>query len=234
MEKIPSEITVKGQKIALKRGRSGKSPQKMSLSYNLDGFTLRYGSKVTMKDIEEFFGRERVLKALGLSRFKPERGVLRGGSEVLFSGEKYSYRVSVYESECRLEGREVLLPVREGHSDGECGTALPTCYLPDVKELLVKELASLIIKLLPGLEEKTGLRASKVIITDAKSYWGNICPATRVMRINGKVAEKPEELIEFLLLHELIHIRYPDHGALFLKTLSRYAPDYKEKSRLLK
>lgn len=92
--------------------------------------------------------------------------------------------------------------------------------------------------LLPGLfakwEKETGLRASEVTITSAKSYLGRCEVATRKIKISCRLAEKPQSVLDYVVLHELCHIKISGHQKNFYALISKYMPDYKQRIRLMR
>ena len=77
------------------------------------------------------------------------------------------------------------------------------------------------------------LKYSRIKITSAKRRFGscnskgNICFSYRLMLYS-------EAAREYVIVHELAHLKYMDHSANFYKLIERYMPDYKERKRLLK
>ena len=78
-----------------------------------------------------------------------------------------------------------------------------------------------------------GLKHGRITITSAKTRFGscnskgNICYSYRLMLY-------PEEAIDYVVVHELAHIKHKNHGALFHRTVEKYLPLAKEYRKLLK
>jgi predicted metal-dependent hydrolase len=79
----------------------------------------------------------------------------------------------------------------------------------------------------------TGLRHTSVLITDSKTYWGN-CNAKGRLRFNARLVMLPRPLIDYVLLHELCHIKYLNHSKQFWALLCGFLPDYKNRKSELK
>ena len=73
---------------------------------------------------------------------------------------------------------------------------------------------------------KTGLYPKKVTIKKMTASWGR-CSSTGNISINAKVVFYPPECIDYVMIHELCHLRYMDHSAAFWELVSRYCPDWK-------
>lgn len=67
------------------------------------------------------------------------------------------------------------------------------------------------------------LRPSEVrYVTNQQRRFGSCTPATGVIRISHRVAAMPSWVRDYVLVHELAHLKEPNHGAKFWKLVSRY------------
>lgn len=83
-------------------------------------------------------------------------------------------------------------------------------------------------------EKITGLSPTSVEIRKMKIRWGTCYPDKKAIKINLKLAERPIEQIEAVVLHELIHLKYFYHDENFINECEKYLPNYKELERELK
>ncbi len=88
--------------------------------------------------------------------------------------------------------------------------------------------------MLPGLEALTGLHAGRISIRFMKTRWGSCTIKTGDIRINSGLIFYPDDCLRYILLHELLHIRFPNHGRDFKEALSGYMPDWREKRAKLR
>lgn len=95
------------------------------------------------------------------------------------------------------------------------------------KTILEKKLTVLI----PLWEGKTGLYCKNWKIKKVKSYWGKCNCQTRELFFSLRLAEQNDSCIEYVVLHELSHIKYPNHGKEFHAYLLKHMPNYKEIQR---
>ncbi|MCC8015858.1 MAG: M48 family metallopeptidase, partial [Clostridiales bacterium] len=54
-----------------------------------------------------------------------------------------------------------------------------------------------------------------------------------IITINGKLAAYDENAVKFVLMHELCHLRVPNHSAAFYDELKKYCPNWKEIKKTL-
>jgi hypothetical protein len=71
---------------------------------------------------------------------------------------------------------------------------------------------------LTELAQKNGFQFSKLTIRNNKRNWGS-CSARNNISLNLQMMKLPEELIDYVLLHELVHTRIKNHGPLFWEKL---------------
>lgn len=102
-----------------------------------------------------------------------------------------------------------------------------------VAAFYVNVLKERIAERLPAWENVTGLKCSSWNVRNMRSRWGSCNVKTRKINFSVHLAEKPEICLDYLILHELAHIIYPNHGREFKEYLSRYMPDWKSVKKLL-
>jgi len=88
-------------------------------------------------------------------------------------------------------------------------------------------------KRMPYWENRTGLKCSRWSIRDMKTRWGSCTHRTAAIRVNLRLAEKPPECLDYLLLHELTHIRHPNHSKDFYDDIAKLMPDWKHRRMIL-
>ncbi len=59
-------------------------------------------------------------------------------------------------------------------------------------------------------------------VDNQNGRWGSCTPADRTIRISGRIMDMPDWVIDYVLLHELVHLLVPSHNATFWSTVSRY------------
>lgn len=74
---------------------------------------------------------------------------------------------------------------------------------------------------------------NKVRIRDIKYAWGS-CSSNRNITINQKLANKKKEIIEYVVLHEMCHLKYMNHSKDFWDLLESHMPEYKKYRKILK
>ena len=83
------------------------------------------------------------------------------------------------------------------------------------------------------LAEKHGFEYNRVSIRKQKTRWGS-CSTRNNISLNMNLLHLPKELMDYVLLHELVHTRVKNHGKDFWHELDKVVPDSKKMDRKLK
>lgn len=78
-----------------------------------------------------------------------------------------------------------------------------------------------------------GLNPTSVKITSAKTRFGS-CSGKNSICFSYMLMLYPETAVDYVVVHELAHIKHHNHSKSFYSLIERYMPDYKERTKLLK
>jgi predicted metal-dependent hydrolase len=140
-----------------------------------------------------------------------------------------SYRLTVLENQKKnavaLDGDQILL-------------SLKTSAAPEQREAILNDwyrerLKTEIEYLLPLWEERTGLKSSGWIVRNMTSRWGTCNTNSGRITLNLQLVKYPLPCLEYVILHELAHLRYRGHGADFKAFLSAHMPSWKARRKQL-
>ncbi len=81
-----------------------------------------------------------------------------------------------------------------------------------------------IVDRLDHLARKYGFVYSKVFVRNQKTRWGS-CSSANNINLNVNLIQLPQELRDYVILHELVHTRIKDHGPSFWTELGKYVHD---------
>lgn len=92
-------------------------------------------------------------------------------------------------------------------------------------------------EVLPGKVEQysriMGLYPTGITITGARKRFGSCSGKNRIC-FSWRLMQYPEEAIDYVVVHELAHIRHKDHSRAFYDCVAEVMPDWKDRRRLLK
>jgi hypothetical protein len=81
--------------------------------------------------------------------------------------------------------------------------------------------------LLAKWEPAVGRKVANVYVQRMKTKWGGCNPASRNIRLNTELAKKPPDCLEYIVLHELAHLREPTHNERFTALMNRLMPGWR-------
>lgn len=110
----------------------------------------------------------------------------------------------------------------------------------DVQKLTideVKQLADLALKVIPEktryYAESMNVQYGRITIRNQKTRWGS-CSGKRNLNFNCLLMLAPDEVIDYVVVHELCHLIEMNHSKAFWGEVERVMPDYKKRRQWLK
>ena len=109
---------------------------------------------------------------------------------------------------------------------------VPTVTAPagDLRPTVERALRALARDRLPArlmaLARQHGFDVAAVSIRSQRTRWGSCSPAGRIS-LNWRLVQAPAEVSDYVLLHELVHLKVPSHSRRFWRALERLCPDYR-------
>ena len=125
----------------------------------------------------------------------------------------------------KIEGNKLLLGMKKDSTVQQREKFVRKEY----RRILVEQLFHLI----PKWEEITGLKCESWNTKYMLTKWGSCNSFAKRIWINLQIVEKPLECLEYVVLHELIHLKVSNHGKDFTSELERFMPDWKERKKSL-
>jgi len=78
-----------------------------------------------------------------------------------------------------------------------------------------------------------GIDYGKITIRDQDSRWGS-CSSQGNLNFSWRLIKTPQEVLEYVIIHELAHIKHMDHSKQFWELVEQYDPLYREHRRWLR
>ena len=102
-----------------------------------------------------------------------------------------------------------------------------------LKEIVRAELERAIAARLPVIEHLTGLHAREWRTKDMKTRWGTCNVRARRIWVNLQLVHHPRICLDYLLLHELLHLVETHHNAHFYALMTKDMPAWKDVRAIL-
>lgn len=205
----------------------GGPSRKAKLSIEADGsLRLRAANDVGADELTEFLASKRdwVYRKLAekeVLRHGPITKELVDGEGFLYLGRNHRLKLAPGSGTVRLERGRLIVP-QVLHRTGEA--ELVAWYRRCGKAWLRPRVTSWASRLRAELSE--------LEVADLGRKWGSATAGRRV-RIHWAAMQLPPALVDYVLAHELAHLREPHHGPAFWQLLARVMPDYDERKREL-
>lgn len=164
--------------------------------------------------------RDQQAKLLGQARETPRQFVERE-SHYLW-GRRYLLSVVVKDAKpaVKLDHRRITLTVRPGSTLAKREEVIEEWH----RALLHEAVPALILK----WEAKLGVTVTRYYLQRMKTKWGGCNHRAGNIRLNTELAKKPKDLLEYVVVHEMLHLVEPTHSKRFVTLLEQHYPTWRE------
>ncbi len=132
------------------------------------------------------------------------------------------YLLKVLESDqtpsVELTPQRMLLRVRPGTAENKKQAIVEDWY----RALLKQTVPSFIEKWEPLI----GVKVKQFFVQRMKTKWGSCNHIKCTIRLNTELAKKPRECLEYIIVHELVHLIEPTHNARFVMLMDQFMPKW--------
>ena len=120
--------------------------------------------------------------------------------------------------EIALKHNRMILTVRVGTDEAAKEVVVAQWYREQIKAVAPE----LIAKWGPIL----GVSVNRFFVQQMKTKWGSCNPHACAIRLNTELAKKPKECLEYIVLHEMVHLIEPTHNARFVALMDQFMPKW--------
>jgi predicted metal-dependent hydrolase len=129
-----------------------------------------------------------------------------------------------------VPSRVEITQVDDGSVVVRCGEmTVATTAREDYRPVLEPVMRSSAVDELPGrllrLAATHGLDVARVTVRNQRSRWGS-CSRDGTIALNWRLLQMPTTVCDYVLLHELMHLREPNHSPRFWAQVASVCPDY--------
>jgi predicted metal-dependent hydrolase len=96
---------------------------------------------------------------------------------------------------------------------------------PDVMLWLKNQASDLICNKVKQFAQQIGVIYNRVVIRDQKSRWGS-CSCRKNLNFNWRLIMAPEPVLDYVIIHELCHLKEMSHSKVFWNLVSRHCPKW--------
>lgn len=135
-------------------------------------------------------------------------------------GKRYLLKVIVGDAApaVELKHRTLLLRVRPSSNEEKKQAVLDEWYRGQLK----KAVPPLVAK----WERLMGVTVEKFFVQRMKTKWGSCNSRARTIRLNSELVKKPRECLEYIVVHEMVHLLEPTHNRSFVALIDQFMPKW--------
>ncbi len=186
--------------------------------------------KLVKKKVQWIIEKQKYFKHL--MAIYPEKEFI-SGEEILFLGRRYRLKIKklsdVSEPILNIEGRRVVITINHRWDSDKrkevIRNILKNWYLSKVEEIIEKRINR--------YSKQLGLIPKEIKIKDQKKRWGS-CSEKGIIRFNWKIIMAPVSIIDYIVVHELCHLKIKNHSNDFWKLVSLTFSNYEKRRDWLK
>ncbi|MBD8069563.1 M48 family metallopeptidase [Bacillus sp. PS06] len=153
--------------------------------------------------------------------------VYEHGENFLYLGESYPIKIhldpQISQDHVVFEKSVLHIYVKQ-HEDDKIKQALKRFYYKQCKALVEKSIRS--------YQSYFKIKPRSIRITDNNSNWGT-CDSKLQLTFNWKLAMAPQQVIDYVVVHEMCHMVHLNHDRSFWRLVGKIMPDYKEQENWL-
>ncbi len=118
-----------------------------------------------------------------------------------------------------LQFDRLLLQVRPGADINKKCAIMDDFYRRQIEAALPPPIAK--------WEKLMGLQVTSFTVRKMKTKWGSCTPSLGTIRFNLELAKKPAECLEYVIVHEMVHLLEPSHNKRFIAFMDSFMPNWR-------
>ena len=213
--------------IAYRIVRSTHRKKAVTLSLDKDGLTVRVPVRFPAERVREVVRKRGVwvvkrgaqLDEMHAHREPPRR--LANGEALRYLGRQYRLKRVESLGEVRLWGGYLEVP--QGKT-ARVREVLEAWYKGRAEAKLPERVALYSLKL--------GIKPSKLLVRSQQKRWGS-CNARGEIRLNWRITMAPMSLVDYVMVHELVHLEHLNHSKAYWQRVGEILPDYRKRRERL-
>ena len=136
-------------------------------------------------------------------------------------GKRYLLKVIEKDAapEVELKHSQLVLQVRPATGEEKKQAILEEWYRTQLK--------AAVPPLIAKWEPLVRMKVERFFVQRMKTKWGSCSPASAGIRLNTDLARKPRECLEYIVVHEMVHLLEPTHNTRFTALMDLYMPTWR-------
>lgn len=153
------------------------------------------------------------------------RQYVSGETYYIFGKQFFLEFVSASKKSFKIDGNKIVLGMKANSTVEQREKFVREKF----RQILIEQLE----RLIPKWEKTTNLYCESFKTKYMLTRWGTCNSKAKRIWINLQMVEKPLDCLEYIILHELIHLKISNHGKDFINMMNQFMPDWKDRKKLL-
>jgi predicted metal-dependent hydrolase len=142
------------------------------------------------------------------------------GETHLFMGRQYTLRICD-STQPFVNLHDNIIEACTGDKEGKVRMLIERWYMTEAAKIITVKMNEIINRY-----RDYRFSPSELVVRKLKSRWGS-CTSKGKVTISSELVKLDERFIEYVIIHELCHLKYHNHGKEFYNLLGELVPDYK-------
>lgn len=141
------------------------------------------------------------------------------GASITYRGETFTLRIipSLFDAPPQLHGTQLIITLSRADNPALIEKIVMRWYRHEALQLF----SECVAHFAPLL----GVNPREIKLSSARTQWGS-CTTRGTVRLNWQLVKMPLELVDYVVVHELAHLREMNHSAAFWSVVETACPDY--------
>lgn len=155
---------------------------------------------------------------------------IRSGSSTQLLGKDVRiYKEASLTDRVELDEKKICIFLKDASDEERSQKLFDQWWRNTASEIFQSETEQLYQKIF----KKYGLNQPKILVRKMKTLWGSCTPSKDKITLNEYLLKADIRCIQYVILHELTHLLYPNHSNEFYDFLTIHMPDWKERKKQL-
>lgn len=221
MSQVTKYIEIKGRKIPV-IVRNYKNTAKISIFFRADTLNISKPKYYSLKKVIEKFENEII------TNYDKRKS---SNEEIMYKGKKYRLQINL-----NKEIKRIIIKKDDEKEEIKIETPIleKEIIKKSIKKLYKEETKKILEERLEYWKNIMKLEYINVKVNDTVSKYGSCMPKTKKLFFTLRLAMMPQRIYDMIIVHELAHLKYPNHSKEYYAYIEKYMPDYKERDKWLK
>lgn len=142
------------------------------------------------------------------------------GENIFYLGRQYRLKVEQGAPKIKMSGKYLNVSVPDKTKKKQIETLVNSWYLKHARIKLEERMSKY-----QSMLDREELSVNSLIIRKLEKRWGSCTPKKNIV-INSELIKAPIHCIDYVIIHELCHLKHHNHGPAFWNLLNKYCPEW--------